>query len=91
MVRQLNKAKKSPSLARSQPSFQLAIGMKVVIMNNIETKLDIANGARGIVERIIVDQTEGHMNDSSTHIQVLSRPPVCVLVRLERTKVSSTL
>ncbi|KAG9098619.1 hypothetical protein FS749_003399 [Ceratobasidium sp. UAMH 11750] len=32
---------------------QLVVGMKVMVTYNIGTELDIANGARGTVERII--------------------------------------
>ncbi|CEL58884.1 hypothetical protein RSOLAG1IB_12210 [Rhizoctonia solani AG-1 IB] len=63
----------------------LAVGMKVMVTYNIETELDIANGARGTVVRIIT----GSANESdggTGHIQDLSYPPICVLVKLWRTK-----
>jgi hypothetical protein len=63
---------------------QLAIGMQVMITNNIETELDVANGARGTVEKIIVAPDSA--TELSNHIQTLTRPPCCVLVRLSRTK-----
>jgi ATP-dependent exoDNAse (exonuclease V) alpha subunit len=63
---------------------QLAIGMQVMITNNIKTELDVANGARGTVEKIIValDNTM----QLSNHIQTLTHPPCSVLVQLSRTK-----
>lgn len=70
---------------------QLAYGMAVMITYNIETELDLANGARGIVERIYVHPGSIVMGPRSTpdHLEILelTRPPACVLVWLDRTKV----
>jgi ATP-dependent exoDNAse (exonuclease V) alpha subunit len=64
--------------------------MKVMITYNVETELDIANGARGTVERIIMDESEsdGGSPAFSQHIRELPRPPLCVLVRLSKADVS---
>lgn len=70
---------------------QLAVGMKVMVTYNIETELDVANGARGTVERIIVHDMDNREAGVQGHIQRLARPPVCVLVRLWRTKVKALL
>lgn len=53
---------------------------------NIETELDVANGARGVVEQIIVDEAIGEVEGAPPHVRRLTRPPICVLVRLDRTK-----
>ncbi|CCO35196.1 DNA repair and recombination protein pif1,mitochondrial [Rhizoctonia solani AG-1 IB] len=65
---------------------QVAVGMKVMVTYNIETELDVANGARGTVVRIITGESSSGENHLS-HIRNLDRPPVCVLVKLWRTKI----
>lgn len=37
---------------------ELAIGMKTMVTMNVETDLDITNGARGTIVDIILDQNE---------------------------------
>ncbi|KAG8701997.1 hypothetical protein FRC11_011758 [Ceratobasidium sp. 423] len=63
----------------------IAVGMKVMVTYNIETELDVANGARGTIVRIITGDS-GTVEAGVNHLQELSRPPICVLVRLWRTK-----
>lgn len=67
----------------------LAKGISVMVTYNIETELDIANGTRGVIERILIqDNTiDPILSDAAT--LVLTNPPMCVLVRLSRTKVSA--
>lgn len=56
---------------------ELAIGMKVMITSNIETSLDMANGSRGTIEKIIFDERE-NIDGNFEHIVELSYPPrVC--------------
>ena len=64
----------------------VAVGMKVMVTYNVETELDVANGARGTVVRIITGDPEPTDN-SSGHLQQLARPPIYVLVKLWRTKI----
>ena len=63
---------------------ELAKGMKVMVTRNLNTDLDIANGARGEVVDIILHPDEPPLQDGS--IVNLSRLPLCVLVKLDRTK-----
>ena len=63
---------------------EVAIGMEVMVTVNVETELDVANGARGVVEGIILDRREGA--DTSPAEVKLQFPPECVLVKLHRTK-----
>jgi hypothetical protein len=65
----------NPSSCYSGSSFR-----KVMVTYNIETELDIANGARGTAEKILVENIE--TSKSSTHMQSLRRPPLRMLVRL---------
>jgi hypothetical protein len=62
---------------------QLVVGMKVMVTYNIETKLAVTNGAKGIIQWIIADE-EATSERAGDNVQTLSCPPVCVLVHLER-------
>ncbi|EUC60383.1 ATP-dependent DNA helicase pif1 [Rhizoctonia solani AG-3 Rhs1AP] len=61
--------------------------MKVMVTYNVETELDVANGARGTVARIITGDSDSR-DDRVSHLRQLSRPPICVLVKLWRTKIN---
>ena len=43
----------------------MEIGMKVMVTFNVKTDLDIANGARGEIIKIVLDENES--NYSPTH------------------------
>ncbi|KAF8603660.1 hypothetical protein BDV93DRAFT_441959 [Ceratobasidium sp. AG-I] len=62
--------------------------MPVLVTYNVETELDIANGSRATIERIIAhpDSELPSLDAGDTETIHLSRPPLCVLVRLARTK-----
>ena len=68
---------------------ELAIGAPVMVTSNIFTDLDVANGVRGEIVAIVLNEQdeEQRMKDmSSVH---LHHPPRYVLVKLNRTKVPS--
>ncbi|QRV90748.1 Helitron helicase-like domain at N-terminus [Ceratobasidium sp. AG-Ba] len=66
---------------------ELAIGMEVMVTYNVETELDVANGARGTIVEIILDRREQLDGLAETPTEVkLNYPPECVLVKLARTK-----
>ncbi|KAF9782784.1 hypothetical protein BJ322DRAFT_990533, partial [Thelephora terrestris] len=78
---------------KALPEFiHLAIGMKVMVTNNLQTlgarapgiNLDITNGARGVVTGIILSPGEPPLGEGS--VVVLKNPPECVLVKLSRTR-----
>lgn len=65
----------------------IALGMKVMVTDNVETDLDITNGARGTVVGVICHPEEPshpHENDD-VHLQ---RLPVFILVKMDRTRTS---
>ena len=65
----------------------LTIGMKVMVTNNLQTDLDITNGARGVVTNIILNHNEPPLEDGSTvHLKFL---PECILVKLSRTRAAT--
>ncbi|KIN97095.1 hypothetical protein M404DRAFT_107112, partial [Pisolithus tinctorius Marx 270] len=62
----------------------LAIGMQVMVMFNIATDLDLANGARGCMVDIVLDLRESAISSEKNVIQ-LQYPPLYVLVEMKRT------
>ena len=68
---------------------ELAIGASVMVTLNINTDLDVANGVRGRIEAIVMDQREQMMATTDTHSLRLRYPPRYVLVKLDRTKATS--
>ena len=65
---------------------KLAKGMKVLVTNNIVTDLDITNGARGEIIDIILHPDEPTLHSGSiVHLRHL---PICILVKLTRTRAS---
>lgn len=64
---------------------ELAIGMKVMVTTNIQTDLDLANGARGEIVDIILHADEPACTDPVVHLQHL---PAYVLVKMSRTRAS---
>ena len=67
-------------------TLHIAVGMKVMITENLETDLDITNGARGHIVRIVLDPNEPALTDDTiVHLKYL---PIYILVKLDRTKAS---
>lgn len=66
---------------------EIAIGAEVMVTLNIHTDLDVANGVRGVVEGIVLDERERQTGASEGHFLRLQYPPRYVLVKLARTKV----
>ncbi|KAJ7187076.1 hypothetical protein C8R46DRAFT_1274132, partial [Mycena filopes] len=63
---------------------ELAIGMKVMVTSNLETDLDLTNGARGEIVDIILHPDEPPVGDEPiVHLQNL---PAYILVKLSRTR-----
>ncbi len=65
---------------------ELAIGMKVMVTTNIQTDLDLANGARGEIVDIVLHPDEPPT--SNTTIVKLKYVPAYVLVKMARTRAS---
>jgi len=68
-------------------SIHLAIGMKVMVTNNLQTDLDITNGARGVITDIILNPDEPPLGEES--VATLKYLPECILVRLSRTRAAA--
>lgn len=67
---------------------EIAVGMKVLVTYNLETELDITNGARGTITDIILDPRESYQDNQSPVFR-LQYLPKYILVKLERTKISN--
>jgi hypothetical protein len=79
-------SKSSLDRAGLMKDIELAIGAPVMVTLNIHTDLDIANGVRGVIEGVVLDERERIMTTKENHTVRLSFPPRYVLVRLDRTK-----
>ncbi len=65
---------------------ELAKGMKVLVTSNLETDLDLTNGARGVIVDIVLDPEEPPIGEGPViHLQHL---PLYVLVKMSRTRAS---
>ena len=54
---------------------ELAIGASVMVTLNIHTDLDVANGVRGVIEGIVLDERERQTESADTHTIHLRYPP----------------
>ena len=68
-------------------TIQIAVGMKVMVTENVEIDLDIANGARGHITAISLHQDEPPIPQDA--VERLRCLPAYILVRLDRTKAST--
>ena len=68
-------------------SIHLAIGMKVMVTNNLQTDLDITNGARGTITNIILNPDEPPLGEGP--VITLKYLPESVLVKLSRTRAAA--
>jgi hypothetical protein len=66
---------------------ELAVGMKVLVTSNLDTDLDITNGASGEIVGIVLQENERPTEDSPIH--VLQNVPVYILVKLTRTRLTA--
>jgi hypothetical protein len=63
------------------------MGMRVMVTVNVQTDLDVANGARGEIVDIVLE--DGEQIGTGESVVTLKRPPLYVLVKLDRTKATT--
>ncbi|KIK79554.1 hypothetical protein PAXRUDRAFT_161048, partial [Paxillus rubicundulus Ve08.2h10] len=64
---------------------ELAVGMEVMVTLNVETDLDIANGARGEITKIILNKHEDAFSEFIPIVK-LTYPPAYILIKRHHTK-----
>lgn len=69
---------------RLSDELQIAIGMKVMLTVNVDTDIDVANGARGVITGIWLHPDD--TIDAGASSVRLRHLPLCILVKLERTR-----
>ncbi|KAG1845209.1 hypothetical protein F4604DRAFT_1595699, partial [Suillus subluteus] len=57
----------------------------VMVTFNVETDLDIANGSRGEIMKVVLDERETTFSPTSAIVK-LSYPPAYVLIKMNHTK-----
>ncbi|GAW10284.1 ATP-dependent DNA helicase PIF1 [Lentinula edodes] len=60
---------------------EVAIGMKAMVLLNIATEADLANGTRGVVEGIVLDDREDANPTVVDGVTMLKYPPAAVFFR----------
>ena len=60
---------------------ELAIGMKVIVLLNLLTEADIANGTRGMIQDIVLDHREGRLLADDNGIVKLTYPPAMIVFK----------
>ena len=83
--------RKNTRRARDLPrKIEMAIGMKVMVTDNIETDLDMTNGARGEIVDIILHPDE-EIPQEDDNIVYLKHLPAYILVKLSRTRATKLM
>ncbi|KAF8825621.1 hypothetical protein HHX47_DHR6000135 [Lentinula edodes] len=60
---------------------EIAVGMKAMVLANISTEADLANGTRGTVTHIILDECEPMKHDVMDGATMLRYPPACIFFK----------
>lgn len=65
-------------------SVRMAIGMKAMVLLNIATEADVANGTRGGIQDIILDEREDPLTTDDEGTITLKYPPAMLLFRPDK-------
>ena len=86
--RQVNRKGKKSTRSKDLPrTVEFAIGMKVMVTENIEIDLDLTNGARGEIVDIILHPYEPPIGNAPVvHLKYM---PTYILVKLSRTRAAA--
>ncbi|QRV95124.1 Helitron helicase-like domain at N-terminus [Ceratobasidium sp. AG-Ba] len=66
----------------------IAIGLKIMVTLNVDTNIDVTNGARGEIVGIKLDPNEPRFSDEDSVVS-LQRLPAYILVKLNRTRAAT--
>ena len=64
-------------------TLQVALGMHVLVTLNVQTDIDVANGAKGTVVGLVLHEDEESSDDS---IRTLHHTPSCMFIKMDRTR-----
>ena len=82
MAERVTVAKMSDKKTGKLPGrLQFAVGMKAMVVLNIATEADLANGARGKIVEVVLDPREIHPTANINGITVLKYPPAMLMFR----------
>ena len=65
-------------------NINIAVGMKAMVVLNIAVDADIANGTRGKIQDIILDEQEDQLTPDEDGIIKLKYPPAMLLFKPEK-------
>ena len=86
-MRAKTKFGKKRNIKNDLPEYlSIAIGAQVMVVQNIETDLDLANGARGTIIGIVLDPLEPDILEDQSIVH-LQHPPLYILVKMERSRI----
>jgi hypothetical protein len=78
--------KRQKGITKDLPhEIEIAYGMKVMVTENMETDLDVANGAQGEITRIVLHPAEPPVDQAQAIIK-LRYLPLYLLIKLTKTK-----
>lgn len=83
----LNHRRKKGNRKDLPSEVELAIGAKVLFTENLDTDLDVANGAKGVIVDIVLHPDEPPIPDDVSEVR-LRYLPAYILVRMDRTRAS---
>jgi ATP-dependent exoDNAse (exonuclease V) alpha subunit len=63
---------------------EVAIGMKAMVVLNLSTEAEVANGTRGVIHDIILDEREEPHSDQKNGTVKLQYPPAMILFKPDR-------
>ena len=86
LIAQNAKRRRQTVQCNMDDTVELAIGMKVMMTCNVQTDIDLANGARSEIVDVMLHPDEPDHDAGAREVQ-LRYPPVYVLVRLQHTEV----
>jgi hypothetical protein len=69
------------STGKLSDRIELAIGMKLMVLLNLSTEVDIANGTRGMIQNILLDHREGKVEVDENGVAKLTYPPAMILIK----------
>lgn len=71
-------------LDKAEHELELAIGMKIMLLNNVATEADLSNGTRGVVTDIVLDPRDCDKTAGEDGLTRLNYPPLAIMFKPEK-------